>query len=218
MTDAIAAALGAVVLATALAAGFGVLGTRGPHGGRRRVPVATIVALVIVGVPTLLQFTVAPALVDALQRDRERILSGEVWRIATSLVVQDGGVAGAIVNLLALALVGVVAEWTWGAARWVLIALASGLVAQVWGFVVQPVGAGNSVVVYGLAASLAVAALAWARGPARILAIVSLAGAAVLLGIGDLHGGAAVVGAALGGILVWTEARRGSGTAKPDFS
>ncbi|HEU0182183.1 MAG TPA: hypothetical protein VFR16_08320, partial [Agromyces mariniharenae] len=84
-------------------------------------------------------------------------------------------------------------------------ALASGLLAELWGLVVDPVGAGNSVVVYGLAASVAVAALVRGRGPARILAVVSLVGTAVLLGVGDLHGGAAAVGAVIGAILVWTE-------------
>ncbi len=171
------------------------------------MPVATIIALILVGVPTLLQFTVAPDFLGAMQRDGDRILDGEVWRLATSLVVQDGGVAGAVFNLVALAVIGSIAEWIWGAARWVLIAVASGVIAQLWGFVVQPVGAGNSVVVYGLAASMAVAALAWGRGPARILAVVSLAGAAVLLVVGDLHGGAAAIGAAVAAVLVLVDRR-----------
>ncbi|HEU0181212.1 MAG TPA: hypothetical protein VFR16_03400, partial [Agromyces mariniharenae] len=116
MIDTVAAAVGTIMLATALGAGFGLLATRGPRGGRRPVPVATIVALVVVGVPTLLQFTVVPSLLDALERDRERIFDGEVWRLVTPIVVQDSGATGTITNLLSLALIGVVAEWIWGAA------------------------------------------------------------------------------------------------------
>jgi hypothetical protein len=215
--ETVAAAVGAIVLATAAGAGFGLLATRGPRGGRRRVPVATIVALVVVGVPTLLQFTAVPSVLDALERDREQIFDGEAWRLATSLVVQDGGIAGTITNLLALALIGVVAEWIWGPARWVLIALGSGLLAQLWGLVVQPVGAGNSVAVYGLAASVAVAALVRGRGPARILGVVSLLGVALLLGVGDLHGGAAAIGAVIGALIVWAErAPEGAGDDAAD--
>jgi len=216
--DTVASAVGTIMLATALGAGLGLLATRGPRGGRRRVPVATIVALVVVGVPTLLQFTAVPSLLDALARDRERIFDGELWRLVTPIVVQDSGATGTITNLLSLALIGVVAEWIWGPARWVLIGLGSALLAELWGLLVDPVGAGNSVVVYGLAASVAVAAVVRGRGPARIIAVVSLACALVLLGVGDLHGGAAAVGAAIGAILVWTERTADATAESPPVS
>ena len=218
MIDTVASAVGTIMLATALGAGLGLLATRGPRGGRRRVPVATIVALVVVGVPTLLQFTAVPSLLDALERDRERIFDGELWRLVTPIVVQDSGATGTITNLLSLALIGVIAEWIWGPARWVLIGLGSALLAELWGLLVDPVGAGNSVVVYGLAASVAVAAVVRGRGPARILAVVSLACALVLLGVGDLHGGAAVVGAVIGAILVWTERTADATAESPPVS
>jgi hypothetical protein len=38
-------------------------------------------------------------------------------------------------------------------------------------------------------------------GLQRLLGVISLAGAALLLIIGDIHGGAATVGAVLGGVL-----------------
>ncbi|MFG1672935.1 rhomboid family intramembrane serine protease [Micromonospora sp. NPDC049282] len=133
-----------VVLAAAVRAGLGLVAGRGSDG-RRRAPVATVTALVVVGVPTLLQLTVAPALLGQLERDRAAVADGQVWRLVTSLVVQNGGVAGSVFNLAALAVVGVVAERVWGAKRWVVVALAAGVLAQLWGLVVQPVGAGNSV-------------------------------------------------------------------------
>jgi hypothetical protein len=69
------------------------------------------------------------------------------------------------------------------------------------GKIVQPIGAGNSVAVFSLAASLAVVAMLRGAGLQRLLGVFSLAGAALLLIIGDLHGGAATVGAVLGGVL-----------------
>ncbi|MFI5834879.1 rhomboid family intramembrane serine protease [Micromonospora sp. NPDC051300] len=196
-----------VLLAAAVRAGLGLLAGSGPEG-RRRVPVATVTALVVVGVPTLLQLTVAPALLGQLGRDRAAIGDGQVWRLVTSLVVQDGGVPGSVFNLAALAVVGVVAERFWGARRWVVIALASGVLAQLWGLVVQPVGAGNSVAVFGLAASAAAAAVRSGDRAGRAFGAVSLLVAAALLVAGDIHGGAAVVGATVGTVLTAADRRR----------
>ena len=65
----------------------------------------------------------------------------------------------------------------------------------------QPVGAGNSVAVFSLAASLAVVAMLRGVGLERFLGVMSLAAAAVLLIISDIHGGAATIGAIFGAIL-----------------
>ena len=81
------------------------------------------------------------------------------------------------------------------------MALASGRGAQLWGLLVQPVGAGNSVVNFGLAGSLAVVALRGGTPAARVLGGVSLLGALVLLAVGDIHGGAVTIGAAVGVLL-----------------
>ena len=75
-----------------------------------RLPFATIVLCCLVAIPSLLQFPF-PRLFYALRRDGDLILHhGELWRLVTALVVQDGGTAGLIGNLLVLVLVGVVAE------------------------------------------------------------------------------------------------------------
>jgi membrane associated rhomboid family serine protease len=164
---------------------------------RPRVPWATGIALLVVGVPTLVQLTVAPSLLDVLERQRDAILAGEVWRLTTSLVVQDGGTAGAVGNLVALAVVGAVAEQVWDRRRWVAIALGSAVAGELWGLVVQPVGGGNSVAVFGLSASLAVVAVRQGDAVARGIAVVALVACGVLLVTGDLHGGAALAGGVL---------------------
>lgn len=194
MPEAISSVLYAVVLAAAFVA------APRPDPRRRlreRLPVATMVALLIVAVPTLAQLTVAPGLLGSLRRDWVAIGSGEMWRLVTALVVQDGGFAGATFNLISLAVIGSAAEAVWGWRRWLVLALAAGVGAQLWGWVVQPVGAGNSVAVFGLAAALAVVGLRREAGVHRLVGAISLLASAVLLLTGDLHGGAAAIGAAI---------------------
>jgi rhomboid protease GluP len=210
VTSGLLAAFYAVVLSTAFAASR-IRPLADPV--RRRWPWATTVALLVVGIPTLAQFTVAPWLLDQLERNWTLIGRGQIWRVLTSLVVQDGGLAGAIFNLIALAAIGVVAEQVWGAKRWTAIALAAGLGAQFWGIIVQPVGAGNSVAVFGLAASMAVLAVLRGVGIQRVVGLISLAGAAVLLVMGDIHGGAATIGAVLGLVFARARQRVQSGTS-----
>jgi membrane associated rhomboid family serine protease len=201
--DAVLATLYAVVLAGGWAAGELL---RPPP----RRPWATVAALVVVGVPSLVQLTVAHGLLGDLQRVSGELGDGQVWRLVTSLVVQDGGWAGTLFNLAELAVVGAVAERVWGPARWCAIWLVAGIGAQFWGMLVQPVGGGNSVATFGLAASLAVRALRVGDRRARLCAAGCLAAGLVLLVGRDVHGGAVVLGAAVGLLLSST---RAGGTA-----
>jgi rhomboid protease GluP len=176
VTTGLLAALYAVVLTTAFAASR-VRPLSTPLVARW--PWATTIAMMIVGIPTLVQFTVAPSLLEDLERNWTLIARGQVWRLFTSLVVQDGGAAGAIFNLVALAMIGFAAEQVWGPIRWAVIALTGALGGELWGKIVQPIGAGNSVAVFSLAASIAVVAVLRGVGLQRLLGIISLAGAAV---------------------------------------
>ena len=205
-----------VVLLAAVAAEARSRGAR-RHSG---FPRFTVAALVIVGVPSLLQLTVAPQLLGLLQRDAGRISQGEVWRLGTALVVQDGGVPGTVFNLVSLLVVGLVVERRWGAQRAAVIALVGGVAGELWGLVVQPVGAGNSVAVFALAASVAVAAVAQRDLLGRVLGLVSLAAAVALLVMRDIHGGAALAGAVVGVLMLATGAggrgrSKGSGRSRP---
>jgi rhomboid protease GluP len=207
------AALYAVVLTTAFAASR-VRPLSTPR--QTRWPWATTIAMIIVGIPTVAQFTVAPWLLEDLERNWTLVAQGQVWRLLTSLVVQDGGAAGAIFNLVALAMIGFAAEQVWGAIRWAIIALTGALGRELWGKIVQPIGAGNSVAVFSLAASIAVVAVLRAAGLQRLLGIISLAGAAVLLIIGDIHGGAATIGGVLGAALAPAKGSpQGSSDSRP---
>jgi membrane associated rhomboid family serine protease len=152
----------------------------------------------------MLQFFV-PGLLPLLQRDYARFVSGEWWRLVTSLVVQDGGVGGTISNLVALALLGSVGERLWGGRSMLLIFLIGGILTQFVAFAWQPTGAGNSVGNFSVAAGIAVTALK-SRHPRPILiaALFALVADGFLLALQDIHGAAALVGAICGLFLIRT--------------
>ncbi|MEV4073110.1 rhomboid family intramembrane serine protease [Nonomuraea fuscirosea] len=116
-------------------------------------PFLTVAVFVITAVPSLLQF-VLPGLEPALMRDPAAIAGGEWWRLATSLVVQDGGAIGTLFNLGFLAVLGYVAERALGRARWVVLYLSGAVAGEAAGFLLDQPGAGNSVALCGLAGGL----------------------------------------------------------------
>ena len=112
------------------------------------------------------------------------------------LFFQDGGITGAIFNLISLALVGSVAERIWNSRLTLIIFFVGGIIGQVVGFAWQPIGAGNSVGNFSLAASVAVACLMRSPPkPVQLLAVVALGADGVLLGFQDIHAAAAFMGA-----------------------
>ncbi|GAA1877836.1 rhomboid family intramembrane serine protease [Paeniglutamicibacter psychrophenolicus] len=201
-----ALAIGCYVAVLCAASAAWQFGPPRTQGSRFR-PVATVAALLVIGIPSLLQLTMAPGLLEALERQGAGAAAAQPWRIVTALVVQDGGWPAAITNLAALAWIGSMAEHAWGTRRWLVIALGTGIGAQLWGFLVQPVGAGNSVVVFGLAASLLVRAWIGTHRTARMASVVGLAASAVLLVGGDLHGGAAAIGSVIAMFLLRPKAQ-----------
>ncbi|HEV7713925.1 MAG TPA: rhomboid family intramembrane serine protease [Asanoa sp.] len=122
----------------------------------RKYPL-TIAVFVLTAVPSLLQFAF-PSVLTSLQRT-PAIRDGEVWRLVTSLVVQDGGWFGTISNLFFLLLVGSLAELTLRRWLWATCYLGFGLVAEGIALAWQPIGGGNSIAICGLAGALAVALL-----------------------------------------------------------
>jgi hypothetical protein len=165
----------------------------------RRPPAMAAVLWLIVAIPSLSQIAF-PGLLRALQRDPDMIRrDGEWWRIITSAVVQDGGIAGTAFNLAVLAVIGVLAIRAWGARRamtiCLLVLLAFNLAAT---FVWPSAGAGNSAATFGLATSMIGLALIVRRQPAiLLLAGLTTADGIALLALADAHGEVVV-----GGLLV----------------
>jgi membrane associated rhomboid family serine protease len=193
------AVLYVIVLACAVRAGAALLGGDIVRA-LRRPPVAAVALWLVVAIPSLLQIPF-PGLLRTLERDPDQIRQhGQWWRLFTSAVVQDGGVAGTVWNLVILAVVGVVAIRVWGSVRGLII-FAVGVVGfnLATTFVWPSAGAGNSAATFVLAASVAGLAVVQTRGRVTVLlAAVTAACAIVLLVLLDAHGVAMLAGLLIG--------------------
>jgi hypothetical protein len=175
-----------------------------PEGERwtRRELIPAGALWLVIAVPSVAQLTVWPGLETALERNRHAIVDhGELWRLVTALVVQDGGWGGAIFNLWTLALLAPVAIRLCGVPLALVSFGVGALAGELAGLAWQHVGAGNSIGCCGLAASILVVAAV--RGPwprraaAMIVAVIGLG----LLAASDIHGAAfAVALLVMGGI------------------
>ena len=130
--------------------------------GFERVPVVTGIVFALTAAGAIAQ-AVVPGLLGSLQRTPEG-LHGDWWRTGTALFGQDGGVVGALSNLAFLLILGAIAEQFLAAWQWLACYFGAGLAGELAGYAWQPVGAGNSIAVCGLAGALVVAL--WARTPA----------------------------------------------------
>src|SRR6266545_5668463 len=114
------AALYAIVLVCAVRAAIVVLDGE-PGRLMRRPPVAAVALWLAVAIPSLLQAPF-PGMLHSLGRDPDLIRGHrQWWRLVTSVLVQDGGVAGTGFNLTVLALIGVLAVRIWGSTRSLII-------------------------------------------------------------------------------------------------
>ncbi|WP_435277899.1 rhomboid family intramembrane serine protease [Rhodococcus yananensis] len=165
-------------------------------------PVAAVVLWTIVAIPSLIRL-VFPHLLDVFVRVPDRVRDGQWWRVMTSMLVQDGGVAGTVGNLLVLGVVAIAAVRVWGWYRAVGLFVVGQLL---WGlftsFVEPSSGAGASGATFALAAS--VAGLWPVVGAARYLLVAS--GVTLVVGIGlvawgDAHGVAVLIGMLLGAVV-----------------
>jgi membrane associated rhomboid family serine protease len=96
-------------LYSAYLAGSLSLRTQSKNQTERRIPYATLLLTSAIAIPTTLQFFF-PAILQMFERDYERFLAGDWWRLITALFVQDGGVSGSVFNLVSLLLAGTIAE------------------------------------------------------------------------------------------------------------
>jgi rhomboid protease GluP len=136
-----------------------------------------------------------PGVLTALQRDPDKLLDGQVWRLVTPLVVRDGGATGTITNLTTLLLLGIPAALLLGPRRWLILYLGTGIASEVVAYTLLQQGfAGNSIADVGLAAGLAVAALSSRRLPITLVGSATLSVGLGLLIAGDLHGAAFWIG------------------------
>jgi rhomboid protease GluP len=182
--------------------------TANPYGayfariGTPRRPVLTGAVFVVTAAALVAQL-VDPSLLGHMQREATAIDAGQWWRLLTGMFFQDGGVLGGLFNLVALAVVGTFAEWTFGRARWFVLYFGCGLFGQFLSYLwLNPVGAGNSMCVAGLLGALAVVVLrlrATDQPKGLFKAAVAIAPLAVLdTVLHDNHGMPALLGMVLG--------------------
>lgn len=184
--------------------------------GPVRRPVATVTLWLLVAIPSVLGLLV-PAVYDALHRDPELIAQhGQWWRLVTAVAVQDGGLYGAVFNLVELAVVAWFAERTWGTARTFAIFAICMVTMNLLGVWWNATGGGNSGATFGLAASLAGYALVRrAATPVLLAAGATLVVAVALVALGDGHGVLMLVGAALAVPFAITAGGRVSAAGRP---
>lgn len=164
--------------------------------GSGSVPILTLACFLVIASCSLAQLVIAPRLLPLLIRDAACVSSGQAWRLLTSLLVQDGGWAGAAFNLVGLLAIGMVAERLLGRLQWTVVAVISVGVAQSFALSWQPTGAGNSILNFGLAG--AVCAVCLMARPTRQLLVPAISASAcfvLVLAGRDIHGVAAVTGA-----------------------
>lgn len=209
--DAAAGILLAVSLSAAAVAGLGAL-----RATRVRVleatPVLTLACTLVIGAFSIIQLVAVPALLPLLMRDGARVIPAEPWRLVTSVLVQDGGWAGAVFNLAGFLVIGAVAERLLGRVQWVVVALVALALTQAVALSWQPVGAGNSILTFGLAGAVCASCLVRRMGGRVMLsAAVATVCFAVLLFVRDIHGVAGGTGMAVALGFTWFGRRRGPG-------
>jgi hypothetical protein len=196
-----------LVIATAVSA------LRAAHPGREprlSSPRPSSVALwALVAIPSVFEFLYPPVL-HWLMRDWASIRAGQVWRLVTSPVVQDGGPAGTVFNLVALGVVVMAAQEYWSAGRiWVTFwfgALAANLAV---GPVLDPVGAGNSFATFALGCAVTSnALLSRPTRPVLLSSIGVLTCVALLAAVRDDHALACLIGILAGGVPPYGPSRR----------
>jgi len=179
----------------------------------RTFPLLTLCVTGVTAVVSGIGLAVDPVLF-ALRRDAGAVSDGQLWRLLTALLVQDGGIAGTVFNLLGLLAVGTAAERRLGRRDWALAYLVGGVTGELVGWAGwQPVGAGNSVGVCGLAGAVALTVLRSADRPGRLESIAPATWAAALatatltwwatVVAGLLTGTAARVGGLPAGVARW---------------
>lgn len=122
-------------------------------GKQQRVPIITITLSVITTVFMVLQF-IYPDVLNTLRREPEALSNGQWWRMATPLFVQADGWLQFAGNLFGLMVFGIHVEYIFGRVRFLILYFVTGLTGEVFGYMWEPHGAGNSIAVLGLVGGL----------------------------------------------------------------
>jgi rhomboid protease GluP len=185
--------------------------------GRGRVPLLTLGVLVLLALALAAQIAV-PGLLTLFERDGNAIARGDYYRLSTALWFQDGGLAGGAFNLTMLLVVGASAERLWNRWAWLLLYFGVGWSIECLALWWQPVGAGNSIAVCGLAGGLLAPSLIRPRLYGLwVIQAIGLGAAVALAWQHDIHGAAILLGAAAG-LLLARQSWAGNQNPAQEFS
>jgi membrane associated rhomboid family serine protease len=165
--------------------------------------------LFLTAIVTSLQF-IFPDIITALDRNRQALLSGEIWRLITPLFIQPMGIWQCVFNGVFFISFVPIAERLYGRSV-LLIYFATGIVGQIVNFYWEttpgglPAGkGGSSTALFGIAGSLLMYILfnqkTFPKGYI-LIPIAGLVGASVLVFYEDGHAPALLFGAMLGLLL-----------------
>lgn len=191
-----------------LAAAWGGLQQEREGGSPLRPSLPSVLLWGAVALSSLVQLSVAPALLDLGQRESGAILDGQVWRLVTSLVLQDGGWYGAVTNLAVLAVTLVLVRPVLTGWRVIAVFVGGGVLANLLTVATfGQSGAGSSMATIVLAVTAL--GLVHRRRVRVLISLVVAAGAVVLLLQRDQHGLAAAAGLCVSAVCALAARRRG---------
>ena len=158
---------------------------------------------------TGLQF-IFPEIITALDRNRTALLSGEMWRLVTPLLIQPMGIWQCVLNFFFFISFVPIAEYLYGR-KVLLIYFGAGIIGQIMNFYWETTpgglstsGGGSSTALYGVIGSLVIYIMInrklFPKGYILIPIAVFL-GVTVLLFFEDGHAPSLLVGGMLGLIL-----------------
>ena len=159
----------------------------------------SVIIISLTAVVTSLQF-IFPEIITALERNKDALLSGEVWRLITPLFVQPMGVWQCLFNGIFILVFLPIAEHLYG--RYLLIIyFGAGLAGQIVNYYwAAKISGGSSTAIYGVIGSLFMYILLNRKTfPAGyiFLPIAGFLGAIVLCFFKDGHAPALLVGGVL---------------------
>jgi rhomboid protease GluP len=177
---------------------------------KRKFPYITVLVCLVLAFCFVLQLCF-PQLLLVFERNTVDIEARQWWRVVTALFFQDGGWVGAVSNIFFLGLIGFVAEQLIKKWQWLVLYFVTGIATEGVAMVWQPIGAGNSIAVFGLAAGICAYVLLVSRTfTVRALVFISVLSALFLFTRADIHGAAFCIGAIISAAIFFFKPAKSS--------
>lgn len=154
-----------------------------------RIVISKSIAVVflIIFIPSFIQVFLWNDLYLYLNRDAGLIADGQLWRLITPIMVQSGNVTGLAFNFACFLLLIPMAAKVLGVRPTLVLFFVGVAAGELAGLFWLPVGGGNSVGNYGVAAGLLAYAAMHGNTHMRVLAVSASAVTVMALSLLDIH-------------------------------